>query len=136
MFLDLKISQQLQQLCICHFLNINSSDLLTQPALTCCMSDVMCIPSAGPPKATGLHLPPYSLQRGLQAGGSPVLPLPPHQQKTRGSLMETSSPAPSLVLQDESVHFLIEIELIFHSAGFEFQTAKFEPFHKCEIKDF
>lgn len=46
------------------------------------MRDILCVPSTGPPEVTGLHLPSYSLQWGLQTGCISVLPLPPHQQKT------------------------------------------------------
>lgn len=55
----------------------------TPACCSCLMRDILCpVLSTGPPEAAGLHLPPHSLQRGLQAGRISVLPLPPHQQKT------------------------------------------------------
>lgn len=55
----------------------------TPACCLCLMGDMLCpVLSTGPPEAPGLHLPPHSLQRGLQAGRISVLPLPPHQQKT------------------------------------------------------
>lgn len=110
----------------------------------CFTRDILRVLSPGPPEVTGLHLPSYSLQRGLQTGCISVLPLPPHQQKTNIFLRTLNSQYQMYLhsydgfsgllhlfwmrtrltrfLQQTSQFYVAVFNLRLH------QTAKFEPF--------